>query len=75
LELMLFKTLRKCTKGLLLLVEELVLLVHINGEDLEQDCFSQGYWLWRNSNVKDVDATTKIVKKKPLLEDKPKNLM
>nr|GEV38970.1 copia protein [Tanacetum cinerariifolium] len=30
LELMLFKTSRKCTKGLLLLVEELVLLVHIN---------------------------------------------
>nr|GEU90109.1 hypothetical protein [Tanacetum cinerariifolium] len=30
LELMLFKTLRKCTKGLLLLVEELVLLVHID---------------------------------------------
>nr|GEW15365.1 hypothetical protein [Tanacetum cinerariifolium] len=30
LELMVFKTSRKCTKGLLLVVEELVLLVHIN---------------------------------------------
>nr|GEY87291.1 ribonuclease H-like domain-containing protein [Tanacetum cinerariifolium] len=30
LELMVFKTSRKCTKGLLLLVEELVLLVHID---------------------------------------------
>nr|GEV94763.1 hypothetical protein [Tanacetum cinerariifolium] len=30
LELMLFKTSRKCTKGLLLLVEELVLLVQVN---------------------------------------------
>nr|GEV94626.1 hypothetical protein [Tanacetum cinerariifolium] len=34
LELMMFKTLRKCTKGLLLLVEVLVLLVQVNAVSL-----------------------------------------